>query len=470
MSVAAAGIYVSLLISAYPRHVSGDRISATQQADLSATGALVAMDPDVELVLKRVGDETDVEELLELCAVEKLKFHDAGTFEMPTSIKDFCRTRLRDLMIVSRETKNDVEWKFVSVGVPCIEPGIKMSMELCKCQEVSREDKKTCAKFCQGRAGFTLFKKPGGVHCSCCGTMRPRSGDGMGDGTRQYKLASAIARKRASKHALVRKDKAWCHPARLQNVTRGTVNFLTRSSRPVEVLVAKETPREFFSCPHLRIEDAAVDSHLYGGNTVLVWMYPSGKNPVWCKDSNEHFHSSVWNYVDVNNESHDVSVCHINIDYPLPMIKARKRTSSIRVDDVATYGHVEMAGRREKGVCKNLFLALLETANDLMKPLVVELGFNAQPADRACGCYAGAFFTKFQSLSLTIDGVSFDICSAAELAQICGSAELLKGQWSMRPLEDCHGSNVTLVKACVIAACVFALAVAIALAWLRRRV
>jgi len=471
----ATGIYLSLVLLTYSRYATCDRPCGKLRTDLSVTGALAVMDPDVELVLQGIENETDIEELLELCAVEEFKAHNAGLLGTPASLLDSCRRRLRDLMLTQRNTwtnKNKVRWKYVAAGVRCVEQvgAYNISIELCKCKKTSREAKTKCAQFCKGRVGFTIFLEPGSLHCSCCSTMSSWIDDRVGDRARQYRLVSSTGVKR-SRGNVDREDAYICHPDKLQSITRGTVNFLLQDGQPVNVSITKATPPAFFKCPHLRIQDPQTGSRVYGDGTLLVWMYPLGKNPVWCQNSNKHFRLSVWRHLDANNISHDVSVCHTNTYYPLPMLKASKRTTSIHVDDVATYGHVETNGRNEKGVCKNLFLRALEAADALMQPLVVELGFNAMPTDKGCGCYAGAFFTKFNAFSLTINGVSFDICSAAELDQICGSGELLKGQWSMRQIEACSQEfDVARVVAFALAACVIALAVAAAACRLFRQV
>jgi len=425
MSVTIVGIILLLLLSTCSWAVTGERVSSTDR--------LVATDPNVELVLKRIDQATDVEELLELCAVAAFE---AQMILMSGWLSDACRKRLRDLMLALRKTmlsNSDVKWKFVAAGVHCVASPKTLVLE-----DASREAKKNCADFCQGQAdGFTLFLGMGSWRCSCCSSMSSHSSDG--DHARMYRLVSSSG-VQAFRGRLQREYSDICHTDRLEHISLGSVNFVAQNGKSVEVSIAQATPPEFFQCPHLCIENAQVTSWMYGDSDLMVWMYPSGKDPVWCQDSKEHLPTSVWSYY-VNDAIYDVSVCHSETFYPLPMLKASLRTNggtnSIFVDDVATYGHVEWDGHIEKGVCKRLFLGALEAVKPLMNPLVVELSFTARPTDKGCGCYAGAFFTKFGALSLTISGVSFDICSAAELFQICGSAELLPGQWSMRRTQAC---------------------------------
>lgn len=461
MSVTTASIFLLLLFFEYSTHVAGDRAKFALQGQHLAT---VARDPSLERLVNMIGNETDVEELLELCAVETSKFLQLW---MSDSVLDSCRKRLRDLMVAKRKKKIS-RWKFVAAGVPCGDTYVNfnMSLELCKCNRISRKAKKDCANFCQGRAGFSIVMKPGSLLCSCCKSLSPQRFMDSTGFIRQYKLMVSTGVQR-SRGRIAREDTDVCHSQRLQGLDRGTVNFSDRNGQPVQVAVTKKTPPAFFACPQLCLEDAEIASNVYGDNTLLIWMYPLAKSsPVWCQDSNEDFHS-LWSYMDAQNVSYDVSVCHSDTYYPLPMLKASMRPASIVMDDIATYGHTETDGHTERGVCKNLFLRGLDEASALMSPLVVELAFDAVPRDRGCDCFAGAFFTRFKSLSLTINGVSFDICSSTELNQICGSGELLRGKWSMRTNGACNQdlrafSEVVLY----LAVCIITVAVVV-VAWRR---
>mmetsp|Transcript_81264 Transcript_81264/g.161251 ORF Transcript_81264/g.161251 Transcript_81264/m.161251 type:complete len:435 (-) Transcript_81264:66-1370(-) len=433
MSVTIAAMISLLVLFRFFWHVTGDRNSGSQAEYLSLMGELVGKDPTVELVLKKIESATDVEELLELCAIEQLRAARSSW------LLDPCRKTLRDLMLVLRKatiSNRDVSWKFVAAGVHCVAEVSTMSVGTGNLEDASREAKQKCADFCQGQAGFTLFLGSDSVECSCCSSMSSQSSDG-GDRSRQYRLVSTTG-VQPSRGRVQRLDSDICHADELQSMSLGSVRFLNRQRTPVEVSMGSATPPAFFRCPHLCIENAAVTSWLYTENDLMVWMYPAGTDPVYCRDSKGHFYTSVWSYYPTDQPAVvDVSVCHKESFYPLPMLKASKRANNIFVDDVATYGHVEWDGQVEKGVCKKLFLGALDAAENLMNPLVVELSFTAQPTDKGCGCYAGAFFAKFKAFSLTIGGVSFDICNAAELTQICGSGDLLGGQWSMRPIQAC---------------------------------